>query len=472
MKDRFTLSRRRALQGIGAAAIVSSLPDLARAQNKADVLIIGAGMAGLHAAMILEEQGLSVIVIEGRSRIGGRVFTIDEVDGKPEAGASQIGPLHARVRSAIDQLGLKMYRPNPPWERLSMAIGDTLIRADQWKDSPLNKLQGDERKFLPWQLERHYMSKNDPLTSLESWLTPEMAKYDIPLLAYLQTVGASDEAIRMIALGNYAEDLREISALGQLRYLHFLRTAYKEGTFDYLTGGMMRLPEAMAAALKNSPRMGKTVVEIAQGAGGVSVRCSDGTNFSGKYALVTAPFSTLRDISLDPVAPPEQAAMIAQMPHVQMTQVFLEVTGNYWEEDGLAPGLWTDGDIERVFPLAGANKEIGVLWVTINGAGDRALVNLDEYETASLVMNRITTLRPAMKGKVRPAKVVSWSKDKFARGHLAYYAPGQIRNYKHLMAKPHGRMHFAGEHTAELAYGMEAAMESGERAALEILERG
>lgn len=472
MKRNFMATRRRALQGLGAAAILSSLPDLARAQERADVVVIGAGMAGLHAAMILEEQGLSVIVVEGRTRIGGRVFTIDEVDGKPEAGASQIGPLHARVRSAIDQLGLKMYRPNPPWERLSMAIGDTVIRADQWKDSPLNKLAANERRMFPWQLERHYMSVQSPLTSLESWLTPEMARFDIPLLDYLKTVGASDEAIRMIALGNYAEDLRQISALGQLRYLNFLRTAYKEGTFDYLTGGMMRLPEAMAAALKNPPRMGKTVVEIAQDSGGVSVRCDDGSTFSGKYALVTAPFSTLRDMRLNPAAPPEQAAMITAMPHVQMTQVFLEVTGNYWEEDGLAPGLWTDGDIERVFPLGGSNKEIGVLWVTINGAGDRALGPLNEKDTAALVMQKITALRPAMKGKVRPAQVVSWSKDKFARGHLAYYAPGQIVKYKHSMAKPHGRLHFAGEHTAELAYGMEAAMESGERASLEILERG
>jgi monoamine oxidase len=469
---RENLTRRRLLGGIGAAAIVSSLPDLAAGQETADVIVIGAGISGLHAAMLLEEQGLSVIVLEGRARVGGRVYTLDDVDGRPEAGGAQVGPMHARVRNAVDQLGLTLYKPDPPWNRLSLALGSTLIKAEAWKDSPANTLPPNERALLPWQLERHYLNLKDPLTSLESWLTPEMAQYDVPLLDYFRGLGASDEALKLIALGNYAEDLRDISALGHLRYNHFLRTAYKEGTFDYVTGGMMRLPEAMAAKLERGVRFGERIVEIAQTPGGVSVRSASCARYTAKFALATVPFSTLRSIRLDPAPPVAQAEIIGALPYVQVTQVFLEVLRPYWEEDGLAPGLWTDGEIERVFPLGGADKEIGVLWVTINGGGDRALLGLTEEQTKARVLAEITRLRPAMKGKVRAAKVVSWSKDPFARGHLAYYAPGQIAKYKGAMAKAHGRLFFAGEHTAELAYGMEAAMESGERAALEILERG
>ncbi len=471
MNDGCRLSRRRAVQGLGAAAIASSLPAVASARDGADVVVIGAGLAGLHAAMLLEEQGLRVVVLEGRSRVGGRVYTLDDVDGRPEAGGAQVGPMHARVRDAVARLGLKLYKPDPPWNRLSLALGPTLIRSDAWQHSPANPLPPHERHLLPFQLERHYLELKDPLTSLEHWLTPEMARYDVPLLDYFRSIGASEEALKFIAIGNYAEDLRSISALGQLRYNHFLRTAYQRGSFDYVTGGMLRLPEAMAARLARPVRLNVRVVGIEQGRAGVVVRCADGSQVGGRFALCTAPFSTLRDIRLTPAAPPAQAGIIRALPYVQVTQVFFEVLAPYWEDDGLAPGLWTDGDIERVFPLKGSAKDIGVLWVTINGAGDRALRGLSAEQTQAFVLDRLVTLRPTMRGKLRAAKTVSWSRDSFARGHLAYYAPGQIAKSKSAMAQPHGRLHFAGEHTAQLAYGMEAAMESAERAALEILER-
>jgi monoamine oxidase len=66
---------------------------------------------------------------------------------------------------------------------------------------------------------------------------------------------------------------------------------------------------------------------------------------------------------------------------------------------------------------------------------------------------------------------ISWERHPWTLGHMAYRAPGQIRAFGTVLAEPHGRIHFAGEHTALLTSGMEGAMESGERAALEILQR-
>lgn len=67
--------------------------------------------------------------------------------------------------------------------------------------------------------------------------------------------------------------------------------------------------------------------------------------------------------------------------------------------------------------------------------------------------------------------VHNWSTHAWTQGHLAYRAPGQIREFGNIMANPHGRIHFAGEHTAVLSSGLEGAMESGERAAFEIIDR-
>jgi len=75
-----------------------------------------------------------------------------------------------------------------------------------------------------------------------------------------------------------------------------------------------------------------------------------------------------------------------------------------------------------------------------------------------------------MKGSIRPIGVHSWSKNRFSLGALPYRGPGQITQTEAALAAPFGRLHFAGDHTSVLVTGMEGAMESGERAAFEIMD--
>jgi monoamine oxidase len=83
----------------------------------------------------------------------------------------------------------------------------------------------------------------------------------------------------------------------------------------------------------------------------------------------------------------------------------------------------------------------------------------------------LTRARPSMQGRVEPIGVMNWSRHPFSRGTFAYRAPGQIARYGNVAADIHDNLHFAGEHTAVLLQGMEGAMESGERSALEVLAR-
>ncbi len=81
--NRSGLNRRSIIKAIGAASFAAATPRLLRAQNKSDVIVIGAGLSGLAAALLLEETGANVQVIEGRNRIGGRVQSFRNIPGDP-----------------------------------------------------------------------------------------------------------------------------------------------------------------------------------------------------------------------------------------------------------------------------------------------------------------------------------------------------------------------------------------------------
>lgn len=102
------LSRRSFLAGGAAAVIAGAAPRSAWASTEADVIIIGAGLAGLHAAHLLEQAGQRVILLEGSDRIGGRLHTLDDLPGRPEAGGVQVGSGYARLIAHAERLGIPL----------------------------------------------------------------------------------------------------------------------------------------------------------------------------------------------------------------------------------------------------------------------------------------------------------------------------------------------------------------------------
>lgn len=471
-KQIWRTSRRTFLTGAASTLALASATRGARADNTSDVIVIGAGLAGLNAAVNFTDQGLNVRVLEASNRIGGRVNTLDDVDNRPEGGGSEVGTMYARVLSTVDRTGLGLRPAIGDPIRWQWHIGGKFVSSQEWPTSDVNKLSGEARKRPPPALESFFMPKENPLgQDLEAWLSDAAKKYDVPMDAFLRERGADDVALRFIELSGGTDSLKELSALWDLRrdVISSFTAAQGIDSLRHIVGGMSRLPDAMAGTLlKNPVEKNAAVIGIRDDGKGVEVRTADGKTHRAKHAVVAVPLPMVKTLKLEPGLPKLQKEAYDTISLGYGTCIYFPVTGKYWEEDGMAPWMWSDGGMGRVMKWS---NEIGdYLWVYFAGPENRRFRGKPDAEIMQYVETQLFTNRPSMKGRIGKGKVVNWSDQPWTRGTFLHMRPGEISKFGNVVANKHGRIHFAGEHTALLASGLEGAMESGERAAVEIME--
>ena len=152
------LTRRKSLRvGLSGLSLVSANSSLSHSKDRVDVTVIGAGLSGLYSAMLLEEQGFKVRVIEATNEIGGRVKSKNINGYIQELGASDIGIMYARVVDVADKLGLERIPTDIKVHPFSYFVRDNLINLSDWEKSNFNKTVGEERSILPSRLLMTYL---------------------------------------------------------------------------------------------------------------------------------------------------------------------------------------------------------------------------------------------------------------------------------------------------------------------------
>ncbi len=467
------MNRRRFIQSTTSALFGASV---IQAQAKPRVFIAGAGLAGLSAAYELAKSGHAVTVIEARLRPGGRVFTLRDAFANGsyvETGGETLGDGYKRFVAYANEFGLPLDDGDAPRGFATLMKGQ-LFRANQPLAPHPYGLKDKEAMAPSALLATHLREMGEEVRTEPTKL---MAFDQMSLAEALRKRGASAQAIQLMEVSLNYNDIEQVSAGGVL--FEARRRASGGSKVVRLRGGNSRLVEALAAAAEKAGAQilyGTQLIKVSHGEANVraTIINADGSvaNFTADYFISALPATTLQRVGFVPSLPDAKTRALEDLPYTRVTKVFLQARRAKWDEAQLGGGLWTDTELERVLAvptnaqLNPANSR-GIFTVWLDGKGAEQPDLLNDADRISWAKRAAAKHLPILNGQIEGAVTVSWTNDPWARGAYMHFLTGQLGLHKEL-GTPVGKLHFAGEHTAETSPGMEGALESGLRVTAEI----
>lgn len=464
-------------QGAAGLGVMMAVGCSRAPAKKYDVLVLGAGISGLNTALLLEEAGLKVAVIEARERVGGRILSLTDLPGHPEMGFNSMGAGYGRGLDAARKAGVEMWEVGARYASVGapgLFIGERYFTREQWAADRANPFPAAMKAVMPFELAGMLLAKNLPIADWTQWPSPASAASDTAFGQFLAAQGLSEEAIRLAYDLNpyHGRDSRDVSTLMMVFNAGFVQGQMAAGKESFaVKGGNSKLPEAMASRFKGDLVLGKPVQRIESDAKGATVTCRDGTQFQAGRIVCSLPLAALRKVQIEPGLPELQAKAVAEVRYQPISIAMLTPKAPFWEEDGLPIGMWSDGFACNVIPQLFGEKEGEVTGLMVQARGNKALEwdRLGARESLARVVAQMESLRPAAKGKLEARHFHSWAAEEFSGGAWAYFGPGQATTMPAAIPQPAGPIHFCGEHTEYNARGVEGALASSERVATEIL---
>jgi monoamine oxidase len=491
------ITRRRLIGGAAAGAAgaaAASLPGAGIAATaeaataaSADVVVVGAGLAGLTAARRLVKAGRSVIVLEARNRVGGRVLNEDLGGGDyAELGGMFQGPTQDRIKALADEVGVALSRTYNTGNNVFWANGRRLEYSNTGPlgTAPPDPVVAGDIATAVSQLDQ--MSLEVPVDS--PWTAPHAQEWDRQTLdTWLREhTSGSDEFMAVTAAATEAIfgcEPRELSLLYTLFYIAASGNEQNAGTFERnfntqggaqmrrFAGGAYRIAQRVAAQLGTRVVLNSPVRSISQSSTGVTVS-SDAVTASAQRVIVAVPPALAARIYYDPPLPPLRDQLTQHMPQGTLMKFEALYDQPFWRAKGLnGQAVSENGPVKVTFDASTFDGNPAILMGFIGGHDARVWEDRPASELQDAALQNLANYFGSE--ALSPTGVVTfnWSTEVWNRGcPVAVLSPGVLTDFGPALRTPVNRIHWAGTETSTYWNGyMDGAVRSGERASSEVL---
>ncbi|HET8911820.1 MAG TPA: flavin monoamine oxidase family protein [Ktedonobacteraceae bacterium] len=455
---------------------ISAHPPVEVTELRADVLVIGAGLAGLTAASILTRSGIEVLVVEARERVGGRTWTQPANNGLLlDLGGQWIGPSQHRIAALAESLGLTTFPTYDTGLNIEYRAGtrntysgaiptfDPITALDTVEAMlELNLMANEVPLDAPWEAEKALTWDSQ---TFGSWIEQNIQNPNVRTLLELAT-----QAV-------FSTEPRDLSLLHVLFYTHSggslneLISVTRGAQESRFHAGAQSISNRLAETLGERVILNSPVRAIHYSSNGVQAALAGKTLRARKAIIAISPTLAGR-IDYQPALPGLRDQLTQRMPMGTVIKIQCIYQTPFWRKEGYSGQATSDtGAVRITFDNSPEDGSSGVLLAFIEGDQGRIWGAASTEDRRAAALDNLTLYFGEQARQPIEYMEVDWAGQEFSRGGYAgYMSPGAWTSYGKALREPIGPLHWAGTETATVWNGyMDGAVQSGERAAAEVL---
>ncbi|MEZ5427756.1 MAG: FAD-dependent oxidoreductase [Pyrinomonadaceae bacterium] len=435
--------------GAGSVGLAISAQNAFAQKRKKSCIVIGSGFSGLAAAYKLKNAGWKVTVLEGRSRIGGRVFSHSLPQNKDlicELGAEWVGESHERLKALCADFKIPLQKHQ--FDDYLLQNGK-VSRPGAWGFS-------EQARTAFAKAVKDY----EKLTALQ-----ERSLDRIDWWTYLEKIGFTPEDLLIRDLmdsTDFGESIRHVSAYSALA--EYAESSPKNEMDYKMTGGNSRLTEEFAKRIgMENIRTEALVTEVIQYKGTVTVKTAT-DEFKADACICTAPTNSLLKIKFNPPLPSAQREAAEKLIYARICKNSVLYENRFWKDENFS----MVSDMTSHYYFHSTQNQPGKEGILTSYAiGEKAdvLSSQSDERRMKIITGDLVDFNQNAPRLAKGIASYAWQRDKYTDGAYALYKPGQWFGIRPVLQRPHGKVLFAGEHLADWQGFMEGAIETGEAAA-------